>query len=139
MSESQAKRFPKPPSTMRPDRTEIVRPVGSGHHIQISHDVDFECFVGAHNQARRLTTGLVTLAPSVELPYHTHTFTESITLLAGKAVVEVEGRRYTLGVLDNVTIPRDTAHEAINASKDKPAIFHIAMATIVKRPEPLRG
>ena len=45
-------------------------------------------------RARNLTTGLVTFAPGAQLEYHTHTYTEAITLLSGAAIVEVEGRRY---------------------------------------------
>jgi quercetin dioxygenase-like cupin family protein len=54
---------------------------------------------------------------------------ESITLLRGKAAVGVEGRMYDLQPLDNVVIPRETAHTARNLSPLDPAVFHIAMAT----------
>jgi quercetin dioxygenase-like cupin family protein len=90
--------------------------------------VTFECLVGAHNEARNLTTGLVSFGPGAELPYHTHPFSESITVLRGAAEVEAEGRCYRLGPLDNVVIPRETAHLARNAS-DESAVLHIAMPT----------
>jgi quercetin dioxygenase-like cupin family protein len=89
----------------------------------------FECLVGAHNGARNLTTGIVTFAPSARLAYHTHEFTESVTLLEGQAVIEVEGRRYDLENLDNVVIPPGIAHHVFNASSNRPAILHVAMAT----------
>src|SRR6185436_2872003 len=96
----------RPPESFRPDRPETMSSVGTGRRIEIARGVTFECLVGAHNAARRLTTGLVTFSPSVTLPYHRHeTFSESITLLQGSAVVEVEGRCYTLEKLDNVVIP----------------------------------
>jgi 2-keto-3-deoxy-L-rhamnonate aldolase RhmA/quercetin dioxygenase-like cupin family protein len=117
------------PETFRPDRPEVMTSVGSGSRTEIERGVVFECLVGVHNRARNLTTGLVTFAPGAELPYHTHTFTESITLLRGDAAVEVEGRRYELGPLDNVVIPRGLAHHARNHSAREPAVFHIAMAT----------
>jgi 2-keto-3-deoxy-L-rhamnonate aldolase RhmA/quercetin dioxygenase-like cupin family protein len=121
----------RPPESMRPDRLEVMAPVGSGNKIDIEPGVAFECLVGAHNQARNLTTGLVTFMPGAELPYHTHPFSESITLLRGQAVVEVEGRRYELEPLDNVVIPRALAHHARNVSPREPAVFHIAMPTEV--------
>ena len=82
-----------------------------------------------HNQARRLTTGLVTFQPGAELPYHRHTFGESITLLDGEATLEVEGRRYRLQKLDNVTIPAGLAHRAANPATGSPATLHIALAS----------
>lgn len=121
--------LPRPPESMRPDRPEVMNPVGSGKRIEIERGVEFECLVGGHNAARNLTTGLVTFAPRAQLPCHTHSFSESITLLSGQAVVEVEGRRYTLERLDNVVIPRGVAHAAMNLSDTQPAVFHIAMAT----------
>jgi 2-keto-3-deoxy-L-rhamnonate aldolase RhmA/quercetin dioxygenase-like cupin family protein len=119
----------RPPESMRPDRPEVMTAVGDGAKVEIERGVSFECLVGGYNHARGLTTGLVTFAAEAELPYHTHPFTESITLLRGRAAVEVEGRRYELEPLDNVVIPRGTAHLARNVSGNEPAVFHIAMAS----------
>ena len=119
----------RPPESMRPDRPEVMNAVGSGRRIEIGPGVSFECLVGAHNHARRLTTGIVTFAPGAELPYHFHPFSESITLLSGTAEVSVEGRMYRLQNLDNVTILRGLAHHVRNSSAKEPAVFHIAMAT----------
>lgn len=114
---------------MRPDRREVVTPVGRGPRLEIAPGVVFESLVGGHNQARRLTTGLVTFSPGAELPYHVHTFTESITVLEGSVIFEVEGRRYRLSRLDNVVVPPERAHWASNTSSGEPAVLHIAMAT----------
>ncbi len=118
----------RPPESMRPDRPEVMNAMGSGPTSEISRGVQFECLVGTHNRARRLTTGFVTLAPGASLPYHLHTFSESITLLSGSMTVEVEGRSYTLNRLDNVVIPAGLAHAARNTSASQPAVLHIAMA-----------
>src|SRR4029079_12754989 len=126
---ARAVRRERPPESMRPDRPEVMNPLGSGKVIEVSPGVSFECLVGAHKQARNLTTGIVTFAPAGQLPYHTHTFSESITLLSGHAVVEVEGRRYALDVMDNVVMPKGVAHYVKNASGSREAVFHIAMAT----------
>ena len=119
----------RPPESFRPDRPEVMTAVGEGPKVEIARGVTFECLVGSHNQARRLTTGLVTFAPGATLPYHSHTFAESITLLSGAAIVEVEGRSYTLQRLDNAVIPPGLAHQARNQSLTEPAVFHIAMPT----------
>jgi 2-keto-3-deoxy-L-rhamnonate aldolase RhmA/quercetin dioxygenase-like cupin family protein len=121
--------LPCPPESMRPDRPEVMNAVGSGPTMDIERGVRFECLVGRHNQARQLTTGLVTFEPGARLPYHTHPFTESITLLQGQGKIEIEGRSYELTRLDNVVIPRGIAHAAVNTSARDAAVFHIAMAT----------
>jgi 2-keto-3-deoxy-L-rhamnonate aldolase RhmA/quercetin dioxygenase-like cupin family protein len=124
-----ARPLPRPPESMRPDRMEVLTPVGSGQFFEIEPGVRFECLVGAHNGARGLTTGLVTIAPSAALTYHTHTFAESITLLRGRALAVVEGREYDLEPLDNVVVPRGPAHRIKNLSDREPAVLHIALAS----------
>ncbi len=119
----------RPPEALRPDRPEVLTPAGSGRAMEVAPGVRLDCQVGTHVGARRLTTGIVTIDPAAELPYHTHTFGESITLLEGAAYFEVEGRRYHLAPLDNVAIPRGLAHGARNTSPDRPAILHVALAS----------
>ncbi len=118
-----------PPASMRPDRPEVMTAVGSGPKIEIANGVNFECLVGKHCKAKSLTSGIVTFSPRAELPYHTHTFAESVTLLSGEVEMCVEGRRYELEPMDNVTLPRGVAHQVRNLSQRNPAVFHIAMAT----------
>jgi len=120
--------LPRPPERMRPDRPEVMNAVGSGPTGEIARGVTFECLVGGHNQARRLTTGFVTFAPAAVLPSHAHPYSESITLLEGLATIEVEGRRYFLSPRDNAVIPAGRAHAVWNRSLDKPIVFHVAMA-----------
>lgn len=117
------------PDTMKPDRREVMNVIDESPRIEIAPGVVFRGLVGGHNDARKLTTGIVTFAPGVELPYHTHPFAESVTLLEGEAAMEVEGRRYALGPLDNMVIPKETAHSVVNTSRTKPAVFHIAMSS----------
>jgi quercetin dioxygenase-like cupin family protein len=121
--------LPRPPESMRPDRPEVMNMLGSGPKIEIARGVNFECLVGSFNKSRNLTTGIVTFAPGAQLPCHLHPFSESVTLLTGSATMEVEGRRYQLGTMDNVVIPRGTAHAVMNDSTSEPATFHIAMAS----------
>ncbi len=120
--------LPRPPEIMRPDRPEVMSAAGARQPVEISPGVTFDCLVGGHNQARNLCTGLVTFRPEAALPYHTHTFSESITLLEGQVDVEVQGRRYRLGRLDNVVIPAGIAHAVCSAAPGQPTLLHIAMA-----------
>jgi 2-keto-3-deoxy-L-rhamnonate aldolase RhmA/quercetin dioxygenase-like cupin family protein len=118
----------RPPESFRPDRNEWVTTLGQGRTLEIDRGVSFECLVGQFNLARNLTTGLVTMAPGSKLRYHTHTYSESITLLSGALAVDVEGRRYNLAVLDNIVIPAGLAHAAQNLSSVK-TVLHVAMPT----------
>lgn len=119
----------RPPESMRPDRPEVMNAVGSGQRVELTPGVTFECLVGKHNQAKNLTTGWVSFEPDATLPYHTHPFTESITLLGGSASVEVEGRKYILGRMDNIVIPKGLAHTARNLSSREPAVFQVSLAS----------
>jgi 2-keto-3-deoxy-L-rhamnonate aldolase RhmA/quercetin dioxygenase-like cupin family protein len=135
----QAPPLARPPELMRPNRPEVITAVGEGSRCELAPGVTFEALVGAHVGARNLTTGIVTFAPGARLPYHRHTFGESITLLGGSAAVEVEGRVYRLDVLDNVTVPRGLAHAAVNVSSSEPAVLHVALASAVPSRELVDG
>lgn len=85
------------PETFRPDRPEVMNKPGSGPQIEIADGVMLDCLVGKHNQAHNLTTGIVSVRPGANLPYHTHVCGETITVLEGEFCFDVEGRRYRLG------------------------------------------
>jgi 2-keto-3-deoxy-L-rhamnonate aldolase RhmA/quercetin dioxygenase-like cupin family protein len=121
--------LPTRPANYLPDRPEVITRRSAARRVELERGVVFQPHVGAHNQARNLTTGLVTFMPGAQLPYHKHPHGEAITLLTGEAEVEVEGRRYRLRPLDNVYIPAERPHFAINPSASRPATFHIAMNT----------
>src|SRR5262249_1993047 len=116
-------------SPIGPDRKEAINPVIAAARVEIERGVLLRPLVGHHNQARGLTTGIVTFLPGGQLPYHLHPFAESVTVLQGRLEIEVEGRRYALGPLDNITINRETPHHSVNPSKSQPAVAHIAMAS----------
>lgn len=118
-----------PPPSLRPDRLESISAVGSGKRVELADGVVFECMVGAHNHAQKLTAGITTFQPSSKLPYHVHLCSESMTLLRGRLVVEVEGRVYILTPNSNITIPRETAHCVENASETEPAVLHVAFGS----------
>lgn len=119
----------RPPESMRPDRPEVMSKLGTSPQVELHRGVTFECLVGKHNQAQKLTTGQVTFAPGASLPYHTHPFSESITVLRGTMIVEVEGRSYSLKAKDNMVILAGLAHTARNASASEPAIVHAALGS----------
>lgn len=76
-----------------------------------------------------MTTGTATFAPGERLIYHTHPFSEAVTVLEGEARFSVEGRTYRLHPLDCIHIPAGLAHEAINASTTAPLVVLSAFAS----------
>jgi 2-keto-3-deoxy-L-rhamnonate aldolase RhmA/quercetin dioxygenase-like cupin family protein len=119
----------RPAESFRPDRLESITKFGEGTKIEIQPGVVFECLVGKPNQAKNLTTGVVRFSPGVKLAYHTHPTTESITLLEGKVIVDVEGRRYRLNRFDNVAIPPGVPHGVENVSAESDALLHVTFPT----------
>ena len=119
----------RPPESFRPDRNETMVAPGAGPKTEIAPGVTFECLVGKFNDAKNLTTGIVTFAAASHLDYHTHLNTETLTLLSGSMIIETEGRRYTLRPLDNIVIPPGVAHYAMNKSSTEEAVLHMATPT----------
>jgi quercetin dioxygenase-like cupin family protein len=119
----------RPPESLRPDRFETMNPPGTNPPATLAPGVSFDCLVGAHNSARKLTTGLVTFEPNARLEYHNHPVDESIIVLSGTVVVGVEGREYSLGQLDTIVIPRGVAHAAWNTSATGLGVVHVALAS----------
>lgn len=112
-------------------RLETINLIGTGAIVALADGIICEAQVGAHNKAVNLFTAIVTFEPDKSLPAHTHPHSESITLLSGDAVVEVENRRYHLKQYDNITIPEAVIHKVINNSATEKAVFHIAMPVSV--------
>ena len=121
--------LPRPPESVRPNRSEVVNKPGKKTLIELAPGVSLDGLVGAHNEARNLMTGLVTLAVGAKLPYHTHPVSEAITVLSGTMVMAVEGREYSLSLLDTIVIPGGIAHSAWNNSAAEPAKVHVAIAS----------
>jgi quercetin dioxygenase-like cupin family protein len=119
----------RPPESLRPDRSEVMNVAGKNSAVELAPGVSLDCLVGSHNRARNLTTGLVTFEPEARLPYHTHPVSESITVLSGTAVVAVEGREYSLKLLDTIVIPRGLAHSCWNSSAKVRGLIHVALAS----------
>ena len=121
--------LPRPPKSVRPDRPEVVTDPDASPPVELAPGVALDVLVGARNNARGLTTDLVTFQPDSGLPYHTHPVTESITVLSGEFLVAVEGREYRLRILDNLVIPWGLPHQTRNASPTQLGVLHAAMAS----------
>lgn len=85
--------------------------------------------VGGHGRSRELCTALVHFEPGGGLVRHTHPTAETVVVVQGTMLTEVEGRRYTLQPGDGITIPAGAAHQTLNADQKRPAVIHVTMPT----------
>jgi quercetin dioxygenase-like cupin family protein len=79
--------------------------------------------------ATGFSTGLATFRPGVCLPHHTHTCSEAVTVLQGRAEVQIEGRTYLLQPLDCVHFPAGFSHQVTNIDSQAELIAHTAFAS----------
>ncbi len=63
--------------------------------------------------------------PGASLPCHVHRCDESITIVSGRAVCEVMGRRYELSGCDTAFVPEGRAHRFLNLSEDNMAMIWV--------------
>jgi quercetin dioxygenase-like cupin family protein len=111
-------------------RRELMRP-GNGAAFPLGNGILLREFVSEACGARGFSTGTATLDPRAVLLYHTHAFSEAITLLSGAAQVAVEGRCYELRPFDCLHVPAGVAHEVTNWSNDVPAVALWAFASAI--------
>ena len=66
--------------------------------------------LGARTGAAGISNGITIFEPGAAVPLHTHNVEESITMLEGEAVCEVDGKQYTVRPYDTVYAPAGTVH-----------------------------
>ena len=63
--------------------------------------------------------------PGASLPCHTHHYDESITIVSGEALCQVQGKQYVLSALDTAFVPEGRPHRFINASEKPMAMIWV--------------
>jgi quercetin dioxygenase-like cupin family protein len=110
------------------DRHEAIQQPASARAARLVPGVELFSLAGEQNGARNLFTGLLTLAPKAAYPLYARPYTEALTLIEGKAAVEVEDRRYSLERLDALTIAAGRPRRVANRSTDQSAVIHVSLA-----------
>lgn len=64
--------------------------------------------------------GITIFQPGAAIPVHSHNCEESVMLLEGNAIAEIDGERHSLKPLDTTFIPGNLPHRFINASDVEP-------------------
>ncbi|WP_173422907.1 cupin domain-containing protein [Ensifer adhaerens] len=67
-----------------------------------------------------IVNGITAFDPGASIGLHKHNCEESVMVLDGHAIAEIDGVRYPLGPNDTTWIPANIPHRFINASQSEP-------------------
>lgn len=70
--------------------------------------------------AASFITGITEFEAGVAIPFHCHNCEESVVLLEGEAVMDIDGQEHPLQPLDTTYIPANVMHRFRNISSTKP-------------------
>jgi len=70
--------------------------------------------------ASTFITGITEFDPGVAIPFHSHNCEESVVLLEGDAVMDIDGEVHPLQPLDTTFIPPNVVHRFRNLSSTQP-------------------
>lgn len=70
--------------------------------------------------ARSFITGYTSFDGGVEIPFHSHNCEESVVLVEGEAVLDIDGLEYLLKRHDVTYIPPNVSHRFRNLSQTEP-------------------
>lgn len=64
--------------------------------------------------------GITIFEPGAAVPMHSHNCEESVVILAGRAIAEIDGVEYEVGPEDTTFLPANIPHRFRNASQTEP-------------------
>jgi quercetin dioxygenase-like cupin family protein/heme-degrading monooxygenase HmoA len=70
--------------------------------------------------ATAFLNGMTLFEPGAEIGHHTHNVAESVVVIEGSAVVDIDGERTALGLYDTTFVPANVPHHFENASQTEP-------------------
>ena len=70
--------------------------------------------------ATAFINGITSFAPGSAIPFHSHNCEESVMLLEGEAMLEIDGQEIRLQPLDTTWIPPNVSHRFRNLSTTEP-------------------
>jgi HTH-type transcriptional regulator, repressor for puuD len=83
-------------------------------------------YVGRWNsEINRITTGQTVFAPGTGLPLHSHNVEESVLILEGDAVAEIDGERFDLVAGDATWVPAGVPHRFLNRGSGPMRIYWV--------------
>ena len=76
--------------------------------------------VGPSIGASAFITGITSFAPGTAIPFHSHNCEESVMLLEGDAMLDIDGQEIRLQPMDTTWIPPNVSHRFRNLSPTQP-------------------
>jgi quercetin dioxygenase-like cupin family protein len=70
--------------------------------------------------ATRFINGITEFAPGAKIAFHSHNCEESVMLLEGHAILDIDGEEHELKPLDTTWIPPNLPHRFRNLSETQP-------------------
>jgi len=100
---------------LRPDTLPVTERGGGARTVRL---------VTAEIGSQKLLNGITRFEPGASIPLHSHNCEESVIILEGDAVFEIDGVTHALTRHDTTWIPPEVPHRFRNASDHAPlAIF----------------
>lgn len=83
-------------------------------------------YVGRWNsEINRITTGQTVFAPGTGLPLHSHNVEESVLILEGDAIAEIDGEQSDLVAGDATWVPAGVPHRFLNRGSTPMRIYWV--------------
>ena len=77
-----------------------------------------------------LLNGITEFGPGAAIPLHTHNCEESVLVLEGNAIAELDGVQHRMAATDTTWVPANVPHRFINASDSRPMRIFWTYASI---------
>jgi putative monooxygenase len=83
--------------------------------------------------SQQLTNGITRFEPGAKIAMHYHNCDESVVIVEGEAVAEVDGQRHPMKQFDTTFVPAGVPHRFVNESEKPMAILWTYAASEVTR------
>jgi quercetin dioxygenase-like cupin family protein len=94
--------------------------------------------VGPSVGATAFINGITSFEPGTAIPFHSHNCEESVILLEGDAMLDIDGKEIALQPLDTTWIPPNVSHRFRNMSATRPMKIFWIYARLHHRQPPGR-
>lgn len=99
------------PKVFRPVQLPVIDRGGNARTIPL---------VTAARGGTAFLNGITEFGPGAVIGHHTHNVPESVVVIEGRAIVDIDGERYELDTYDTTFVPANIAHHFENASTEAP-------------------
>lgn len=94
-------------AVLRPDELPVTERGGGARTVRL---------VTGELGSKKLLNGITSFGPNAAIPLHSHNCEESVIVLEGEAMFEIDGVEYALGPRDTTWIPPNVPHRFRNLS-----------------------